>query len=108
MAINSSVLSWRITWTEESDGLQSMHKDITRLTKLILRNPTKCEPVCMLQGFHGNTRYSGCQRKAKTLKKKFLYLKNKLVVQSSNEADIWICKQTHHPEHQGREKLISI
>ena len=35
MATHSSILAWRISWTEETGGLQSMesHKSWTRLSK---------------------------------------------------------------------------
>ena len=32
MATHSSILAWRIPWTEESDGLQSIGRSWTRLS----------------------------------------------------------------------------
>ena len=36
MATHSSILAWRIPWTEEPGGLQSMAKSWTRLKRLML------------------------------------------------------------------------
>ena len=45
MATHSSILAWRIPWTEEPDGLQSMgHKELDtteQLTLSLLMNPKK-------------------------------------------------------------------
>ena len=59
MATHSSILAWRIPWTEESDGLQSMGLDTTECLTLSLslsimfyhRSPVICStslfPACL-------------------------------------------------------------
>ena len=48
MAIHSSILAWRIPWTEEPGGLQSsQYSSVTQLC------PTLCDPMdCSMPGFH--------------------------------------------------------
>ena len=38
MATHSSILAWRIPWTEEPDGLQSMGPQRVRYTELLTLN----------------------------------------------------------------------
>ena len=51
MTAHSSVLAWKIQWTEEPDGLQSMQSqsqlsDQARLCMLSTHScPTRCDPV---------------------------------------------------------------
>ena len=60
MATNSSILAWRIPWTEEPDGLPSMglHRvghdwsDLAAAAPLTLCNPMDCSPPG--SSLHGN------------------------------------------------------
>ena len=52
MAIHSSILAWRIPWTEEPDRLQSMGvaKRQTRLKQLTLSQHSVAETLALLLG----------------------------------------------------------
>ena len=62
MAVHSSILAWRIPWTEEPDGLQSIGlQSRTRLKQLSMHAGTKditviyvkeCSASLFLQGFY--------------------------------------------------------
>ena len=51
MATHSSILAWRIPWTEEPDGLQSMrsqrvrHDLVTQFSSVAQSCPTLCDPM---------------------------------------------------------------
>ena len=45
MATHYSILAWRISWTEEPDGLQSTEKSRTRLKQLSTQHTHR---VCLL------------------------------------------------------------
>ena len=54
MATHSSILAWRIPWTEEPGGLQSMGSQESDMTKLITHTHTHTHMcVCDKKDVHG-------------------------------------------------------
>ena len=79
MAILSSILAWKIPWTEESGGLQSISRNMTRMiTKTLITAPKHIKPY-----------------RHAILPSKNLQSKQRIIKENSKSLPHWTCVQHH-------------